>query len=86
MSAGVFVGVLGWVIAGLLAAFLAVLTVGMLAGSRRTTGRAGCRTCVCSWRGCCWCSARSSARRCLPVWGCGFDKLTNYCGNCGQGA
>ena len=37
MSAGVFVGVLGWVIAGLLAAFLAVLTVGMLAGSRRTS-------------------------------------------------
>ena len=41
MSAGVFVGVLGWVIAGLLAAFLAVLTVGMLAGCR-CTGRA-CR-------------------------------------------
>ncbi len=37
MSAEVFVGVLGWVIAGLLAAFLAVLTVGMLAGSRRTS-------------------------------------------------
>ena len=41
MSAGVFVGMLGWVLAGLLAALLAVLTVGMLAGSRRT-GRA-CR-------------------------------------------
>ena len=36
MSAGVFVGVLGWVIAGLLAAFLAVLAVGTFAGSRRT--------------------------------------------------
>ncbi len=68
MSAGVFVGVLGWVIAGLLAAFLAVLTVEAAAPA----GRAGCRMCVCSWRGCCWCSARSSARRCLPVWGCGF--------------
>ena len=41
MSAGVFVGVLGWVIAGLLAAFLAVLAVGMFAAGRRT-GRA-CR-------------------------------------------
>ena len=41
MSAGVFVGVLGWVIAGLLAAFLAVLAVGTFAAGRRT-GRA-CR-------------------------------------------
>ena len=41
MSAGVFVGVLGWVLAGLLAAFLAVLTVGTFAAGRRT-GRA-CR-------------------------------------------
>ena len=36
MSAGVFVGVLGWVLAGLLAAFLAVLAVGTFA--------AGCST------------------------------------------
>lgn len=37
MSAGVFVGVLGWVIAGLLAAFLAVLAVGTFAADRRTS-------------------------------------------------
>ena len=65
MSAGVFVGVLGWVIAGLLAAFLAVLTVGMLAGAAGVL-RDRRRGAVC---------------RCGAVV---FDKLTNYCGNCGQ--
>ena len=41
MSAEMFVGMLGWVLAGLLAAFLAVLAVGTFAAGRRT-GRA-CR-------------------------------------------
>lgn len=36
MSARVFAGVLGWVLAGLVAAFLAVLLVGAAACRRRT--------------------------------------------------
>ena len=70
MSAGVFVGVLGWVIAGLLAAFLAVLTVGMLAGSRRTGVGAAAGGGLRDRR-------RGAVCRCGAVV---FDKLTNYCG------
>lgn len=36
MNAGVFVGVLAWVLTGLLTAFLAVLSVGAAACRRRT--------------------------------------------------
>ena len=76
MSAGVFVGVLGWVIAGLLAAFLAH-------ARRKPPHQQGVpgaeRVCVlgAAAAGVLRDRRRGAVCRCGAVV---FDKLTNYCG------